>query len=351
MARLEKIHALPLTGILLLATGGAMATSIRFPGWKVPLMVFLGVVGAAAIAVPLVRNWYANQQTRDTEQPFSWTIPVAIVAALVVVLVYGESRQKVVTLLLISGAATVIGVLIGFLFGIPRVAVRPAATAPGDGEGSTPALETNTNLEHISDWLTKIIVGVSLVQADEIVMRFDSMLDELARMQLPKPLMGGITLFFLISGFLNGYLWTRLILTRYFFMNERALREKPEYYEGLMNAYLYQPKPKSFSKVIELFEQYTRRFGAPRHSRIWVYAACAWGQKYYWARKAEGKAIGAPELQPIVDKTVEAIRAAIATDPGALTLLRSTTREGFDDDLQLIAHESPDVQQALATNT
>src|SRR5215207_3296326 len=56
------------------------------------------------------------------------------------------------------GAAFGVGALVGFLFGIPRRFQR---------EGSDPALGglvVNTNLEQISDWLTKIIVGVGLVE-------------------------------------------------------------------------------------------------------------------------------------------------------------------------------------------
>jgi hypothetical protein len=75
-------------------------------------------------------------------------------------------------------------------------------------------------LEQISDWLTKIIVGVSLVNSEKIgqtMMR--------AAMKMADPLGGGanreslalaIMVYFSIVGLLSGYLVTRLFLQRAF---------------------------------------------------------------------------------------------------------------------------------------
>jgi hypothetical protein len=82
-------------------------------------------------------------------------------------------------------AAAAFGGFLGFLFGIPRL-LQQAAKAVSEGPSPSPALESgkgpspvssatrrflssNTNLEEISDWLTKIIVGISLVQASTII--------------------------------------------------------------------------------------------------------------------------------------------------------------------------------------
>ena len=75
----------------------------------------------------------------------------------------------------------------------------------------------NTNLEEISDWLTKIIVGVSLVEAQKI----KAALGE-AAMLFAKGLGGpdqvsfayALMLYFSVSGFLGSYLLTRLYLQR-----------------------------------------------------------------------------------------------------------------------------------------
>ena len=66
--------------------------------------------------------------------------------------------------LLVAAAAMASGALLGFLFGIPRSLQADRATG---GAGSAP-LGQNTNLEQISDWLTKILVGVGLVQLGSI---------------------------------------------------------------------------------------------------------------------------------------------------------------------------------------
>lgn len=52
------------------------------------------------------------------------------------------------------------GFLIGFLFGIPKVLQANETVAAR----ANPQYRVNKNLEQISDWLTKIIVGLGLVQ-------------------------------------------------------------------------------------------------------------------------------------------------------------------------------------------
>lgn len=143
---------------------------------------------------------------------------------------------------LLAGASLLIGALLGFLFGIPRTLQgdRPLAntngqaggnSAEGNGtesrangntgtdnnEGSAVSYGINTNLEQISDWLTKILVGVGLTQIGEI----PTALETLAR--YISPALGntntsgifGLTVFlyYLVCGFLFGYVMTRIYLT------------------------------------------------------------------------------------------------------------------------------------------
>ena len=67
--------------------------------------------------------------------------------------------------LILGGAAGLVGALIGFIFGIPRALTNEASAQP-DGNPQLPEnnkkSKTNTNLEQISDWLTKILVGATL---------------------------------------------------------------------------------------------------------------------------------------------------------------------------------------------
>lgn len=119
--------------------------------------------------------------------------------------------------LVIAGAAVLIGGVLGFLFGIPRTLQQESGGGGDDGDdAATFSYRANTNLEQISDWLTKMLVGVGLTQLTSIP-------DYLGR--LAAFLAGGLGgaasdavfalslfLFFSVIGFLFGYLWTRLNL-------------------------------------------------------------------------------------------------------------------------------------------
>jgi len=135
-------------------------------------------------------------------------------------------------------ALAVVGGLVGFLFGIPKVlqAGRPqalptaaAASGPAADGGSTGYEQrVNTNLEDISDWLTKIVVGLGLVNLKTIVPQLDGLAARVGR-----SLNGGaeghesfglaLVLFFIIGGFLFTYLLTRLYLQGALVRAERGL--------------------------------------------------------------------------------------------------------------------------------
>src|SRR5207247_8409037 len=70
--------------------------------------------------------------------------------------------------LIAAGAAWLTGALLGFLFGIPHTR---------EDLQQSDRYKPSTSLEQISDWLTKIIVGVSLTQLSNIPIK----LGELAR--------------------------------------------------------------------------------------------------------------------------------------------------------------------------
>jgi hypothetical protein len=125
---------------------------------------------------------------------------------------------------LLAGASAFVGGVLGFLFGIPRtlqqegVAPAPEANANADSGSGARRIDyrANTNLEQISDWLTKILVGVGLTQLPEI--RKDlTTLTAFAAQGLGAQDNGKVFAFALLSytavlGFLFGYLWTRLFL-------------------------------------------------------------------------------------------------------------------------------------------
>ena len=120
---------------------------------------------------------------------------------------------------LLALASVSSGLCLGFLFGIPRT---PVTTA----EVNAKRYGVNTNLEQISDWLTKIIVGFGLIQLREIPGYVGRLLRRLA------PSFGGDSGFVLsivvgysICGFLLGYLLTRLYLAAALERADSSLRK------------------------------------------------------------------------------------------------------------------------------
>lgn len=109
--------------------------------------------------------------------------------------------------LLISGACFCFGGLAGFLFGIPRII---NSTSP---ERPKSTVMQNDNLVQISDWLTKILVGVGLTQLYEI----PGLLRKIGNFLAPcfsytntgSAIAISLVLYFLILGFMASYLWTR----------------------------------------------------------------------------------------------------------------------------------------------
>jgi len=123
--------------------------------------------------------------------------------------------------LALMGAGAAIGAVIGFLFGIPRQ-LQESAPSPVTADADRAAqpgvpYAGNTSLEQISDWLTKIIVGVGLTQLVNVPSALASLGDVVG------PALGGFAgssifgvlefLYCTIVGFFAAYLWTRLRLT------------------------------------------------------------------------------------------------------------------------------------------
>jgi len=128
--------------------------------------------------------------------------------------------------LMTAGSAMFVGGLLGFLFGVPytREGEQPAGTKDGQqNKAGSDALPTiyrpNTSLEQISDWLTKILVGVGLVQIKTIPDKLKALAAYIA-----QDLGGGqanafvatVLIYFSVCGFVFGFLWARIYLRRWF---------------------------------------------------------------------------------------------------------------------------------------
>ena len=170
---------------------------------------------------------------------------VTLAVGVSVVLVLGWSgRLSSMTALAWGLALYVSGALIGFLFGIPKVpdrsglpAVSPDVPSAAGGATTSSAVKKvvdadarrlsgiNSNLVEVSDWLTKIIVGVGLVELKNLSTHGESLARFIALSLVPPgagtgaagyqnltSIGGAIALFFGVLGFITGYLLTRIFL-------------------------------------------------------------------------------------------------------------------------------------------
>jgi tetratricopeptide (TPR) repeat protein len=159
-----------------------------------------------------------------------------VVLGMLIVL-FGQWAVHPTAALLWALASLASGGFVGFLFGIPKVAQPDALAAPAAGAavpaanaapaapaaptgGTSYRLLVNTNLTDISDWLTKIIVGVTLIELQKIpenLNRASLFIADSIGGPEQKSFAGAILVFFSVGGFLGGYLFTRLFLTGAFF--------------------------------------------------------------------------------------------------------------------------------------
>lgn len=118
---------------------------------------------------------------------------------------YWSSAAELVMFMLASVA---IAGLLGLIFGVPR-------TRTDVGVQTTTQFGSNSNLEQISDWLTKILVGAGLVQLGMLPGGISSLATFLSGgMALPNAAAISVAavLYGLGVGFLFFYLWARLQL-------------------------------------------------------------------------------------------------------------------------------------------
>lgn len=128
----------------------------------------------------------------------------------------GEFRTQLGAGFFLAGSSLLGGVLVGFLFAIPKSdsslgnSIRSTEESRGASKYSL-----NTNLEDISDWLSKMIVGVGLVQLTSVpgyIKRASLYWSSSVKPGFPAAYTSTLIIFFCLLGFLVGYLWTRLVL-------------------------------------------------------------------------------------------------------------------------------------------
>ena len=167
---------------------------------------------------------FGRKSTDRSEKPakvLPRQLALALAAGVIVLAGYASASidqiKTFALLFVLSGAAFLIGALVGFLFGIPKSRTDGARQRDERIPESAASLREkywdNANLEEVSDWLTKIIVGLGLVEFGNLTGYFGAVGATVEPVLGPEGriVLQGSILFFLVLGFIYCYLWTRLV--------------------------------------------------------------------------------------------------------------------------------------------
>lgn len=150
------------------------------------------------------------------------------IGGIVLIALLATSPRSFASGCLIALAAAMTGSLAGFLFGLPRsrtdlVTHDPNAAGRGGRQVSVESrsasgYRANTNLEDISDWLTKIFVGLGLTQIGSIPGGFRDLVNTvkvaMGSGDDAAAIAGSLIVGYVILGFLGTYLWARTRLSQ-----------------------------------------------------------------------------------------------------------------------------------------
>jgi hypothetical protein len=341
------------------------------------------------------------EKNRFGQFPLIIGIPVALLLMLIII----SSAQGTSFLLafgtglLVSSAAGLVGAFLGFLFGMPRdLSGRQALPRPPEDAGTNlpatvskaAAMENgrfawaNNNLVEVSDWLTKIIVGIGLVEFREIVPWVGSIsLTAGAAAGFIGPSAQAtfgvsVILATFVYGFLLAYIYARTIIAVIFakaqnevdeelrqklqqvesekaeLADEKAklevretegqrrfeavIKDLPDNIKGPSSvlAALYGAPPAGFTEAIGRARELIADPDHGSNPRLHAYLAFGLGQKYRYEHE---RSAPAAELKPIADEALAAVKHTLGLDAGLKSWLHSVwSREdpGFvpaEDDL------------------
>jgi tetratricopeptide (TPR) repeat protein len=213
-------------------TGGVWCfiTLLAYRKWpeQIAWTLFSGYLGIIVSVVAGMKMWIyridnrsdldaaGKEQNRNAVLVGSTFFGSILTALLIVCIATVYVFQKGTATALFWGIGALLsGSFIGFLFSLPKVKENEKEPAPG-------VLQVNTSLNQIADWLTKIIVGVSLVNASKVYdyfLRATKLLGAgLNQVQDSKPdpppaeqaFAAGLIVTFFFMGLLGTYLLTRL---------------------------------------------------------------------------------------------------------------------------------------------
>ena len=237
--------------------------------------------------------------------------------------------------LMTAVASASVGGLLGFLFGIPRTLQNGDEQDAGvlrHGNGAVSAYLPNTNLEQISDWLTKILVGVGLTQMAAISAWFASVTSiaaaGLGGSEAGRVVASTIIVFFAVCGFLFGFLWTRLFLPRAlhdadFGSLEAKVNQTAEEVEEVKEARVRQAK--ADAEALSIVQRHLNpSAGAPDVSQeelddaVEAASLPVKAAIFNQAQTCRGSNWRDPSKRAAVERTIPVFRALIAADPKCL---------------------------------
>jgi hypothetical protein len=196
----------------------------------------------SAIGTPMTTTDDKKPEQQLDYDAALWRLVYLSLGGCVVIVIYGawsaHGLGVVGVGLMTAGAAMLSGGLLGFLFGVPHTREGEAAQAKveereeADGQqsksvggDSSPTYRPNTSLEQISDWLTKMLVGVGLIEIKVIPAKLKSIADYLAKglggTDQAQAFALTMLIYFSVCGFVFGFLWARLYLKKWFVESDR----------------------------------------------------------------------------------------------------------------------------------
>ncbi len=160
-------------------------------------------------------------------QLISISLLMVVTLGIIVFVTQQESPWSILgNAVLLTAASFIGGGIVGFIFGIPRSLRTAKRSDDSTGAPNPPGgYASNTNLEEISDWLTKILVGAGLSQLALMPGYLRRLVEYLTtRLNLPN---GEIFILSLLlagagGGFLVGYICTRIFLPLAFANADRS---------------------------------------------------------------------------------------------------------------------------------
>lgn len=286
----------------------------------------------------------------------------------------GRALSVMGTGLLLSGSAMLTGVFLGFLFGIPRslqqqgmgeptAPASPPPPAPGapattgaaqaSNAQSAPAriaYGPNTSLEQISDWLTKILVGVGLTQLSSLpsaLARFaDFAIPGLGGFETSGVFATALLIYFTTCGFLMSYLWARLYLGRAL-SNAEVAEIKNEIVSDLQS--MAQAQMAIDYEALRLTEKQLESGDVPQAELDKALRGTSDIYRthiYQLAKRARSENWRDSEHKKKMERTIPVFRALVATDdrPGKAPYFQNFAQLGF----ALAESDPPRYEDAIA---